>query len=180
MTTRTLPRIGLVAGLAWLVVAGSGMRDAMADGDANWRAAYAVFSVALVVGAVLGLVGASQVSRESDRPRLRVAGLFVGGVGCAVALVGAWALPAWMALLGAGFAMLAGATGVGSRRALAAMAAAQLLGIAVLIGGIEAEIGPIDDYGDYPAAGGVAVVFVALTMMAALGELVRGAERAPV
>jgi hypothetical protein len=108
---------------------------------------------------------------------LRIAGLIVGGLGCAFAAVGAWALPVWMTLLGSGLAMVAGAAEAGRRRVLILMAAGQLTGIAVLIAAIEAQIGRRDAYGDYPAAGGIAVLVVAAVMIAALVGLVRELER---
>lgn len=104
-----------------------------------------------------------------------------GGLGCALAVVAAWALPAWMTLLGVGFAVVAAASDPSRRRALALLAAGQLAGIAVLIAAIKAEVGQPDDYGDYPAAGGIAVIVVAAVTIIALAEWhqgVRGQRRA--
>jgi hypothetical protein len=170
-------RLALAAGLAWLVVAGYGVRETMIDGDGGWEVAYAVFSIALLVGAVLSVASAALATGESHRPRLRIAGLVVGGLGCALAIVGAWALPVWMTLLGIGFAVVAVAAGPGPRRALAVMAAGQLVGIVVLIAAIEAQVGTRDEHGDYPAAGGIAVVFVAVMAIVALVGLVRAIGR---
>lgn len=73
----------------------------------------------------------------------------------------AWALPIWMALLGAGFALVGSAAGSVGGRLLGVLAAAQLVAIAVLIAGIKAEVGHRDEWGDYPVAGGLALVVVA-------------------
>ncbi len=179
MPRRTMQRLALAAGLAWLVVAGYGVRETMVDDDTGWEVTYAVFAIALLVGAVLSVTAAALATAESGRPRLRIAGLVIGGLGCALAIVGAWALPAWMTLLGLGFAMVAVASdpGPGSRRALALLAAGQLIGVVVLIAAIEVGVGRRDEYGDYPAAGGIAVVVVAATAIIALIELVRSTGR---
>lgn len=74
-------------------------------------------------------------SRQGNRPRLRMAGLVISGLGCAVAVMAAWALPVWMTLLGTGFALVGAAAGPGRGRLLAVLAAAQLLAIPVIGGG---------------------------------------------
>jgi hypothetical protein len=154
--------------VAWLVVAASEMMEGLVEYGDGWQAPYAVFTLALVVGAVLTVAIGAQATRESARPRLRMAGVAVSALGAVASFIGAWALPLWMTLLGAGFAMLAAAAGPASRRRLALLGVGQLAGIAVLIAGIEAEIGRVDEYGDYPLAGGVAVLFVAATAIVAL------------
>lgn len=177
MSTRTMQRLALAAGVGWVVVAGYGVREAMVDDDTGWQVAYGVFAIALLVGAFLSVAAAAMATGASGRPRLRMAGLIVGGLGCVLAIVGAWALPAWMTLLGVGFAMVAVASGPGPRRALSVLAAGQFIGIVVLIFGIEAEVGRRDGYGDYPAAGGIALVFVAAVAVVALVELARSMGR---
>jgi hypothetical protein len=157
-----------VAGAAWLVVAGTELLDGLVDYGDGWEAPYIIFTLALVVGATLTLGVGAQATRESARPRLRMAGLAVSALGAVASFIGAWALPLWMTLLGAGFAMLAAAAGSAQRRPLALLAVGQLAGIAVLIAAIEAEVGRVDEYGDYPLAGGIAVLFVAATAIVAL------------
>jgi hypothetical protein len=141
----------LVAGLAWLVVAGYGIRSAVVHDDGDWELTYMVFSLALLVGAVASVRVAALATRQSGRPRLRMAGLVVSSVGCAAALV-AWAFPLWMTVLGVGFAMVAVSSGRRQRRALALLAAGQLVGMAVMFAGIAAEVGSRDEWGDYPAS----------------------------
>lgn len=178
MGTRAMRRLTLVAGLAWLVVAGYGVREvAVGDGD-DWEVAYAVLVLALLVGTAASVSAGALATHDSVRPRLRIAGLVVSCLGCAVAIVGAWALPVWMTLLGVGFALVAAASGPSRRRALALMAAGQLIGVVVLIAGIEASVGRRDEYGDYPAAGGIAVAFVAAMAIVAVVRLRRGTDPA--
>lgn len=171
MSSSAVRTMSVVAGAAWLVVAGAELIDGLADYGDSWEAPYVIFTMALVVGATLTLGVGAQATRESARPRLRMAGLAVSALGAVASFIGAWALPLWMTLLGAGFAVLALAAGPAQRRPLALLGAGQLAGIAVLIAGIEAEVGRADDYGDYPLAGGIAVLFVAATAIVALRAL---------
>ena len=175
METSVLRRVSVLAGSAWLGVAGYGISRAIAESGDGWSVAYTLFTAALLVGAGSTLIIAAVVSRQGDRPRLRMAGLVVSGLGCAVAVVGAWALPVWMTLLGAGFAIVGVAAGSTRGRLLAVLAAAQLTSIVVLIGGIEAQVGRRDEWGDYPAAGGMALVVVASITIAAIVTLSRNA-----
>jgi hypothetical protein len=166
----------LVAGSAWLVVAGSGGRSVVVDDGDDWQASYFVFSVALLVAAALSVMGAAWVSRGCGRPRLRAVGLVVGGVGVAASLV-AWALPLWMTVLGVGLAMVSVAAASRGRRLVGLMAAGQFAGLGVLFAGIAAEVGRRDEWGDYPAAGGIALVVTAAVMMVALVGLMRLTDR---
>jgi hypothetical protein len=49
---------------------------------------------------------------------------------------------------------------------VAALAAAQLLGLAALFIGITAEVGRVDEYGDYPAAFGIGLMVAAVATIA--------------
>lgn len=177
MRTKVPRRVSVLGGCAWLGVAGYGISTAMTESGDSWGVGYALFTVALLLGAVSTLLIAAVASREGSRPRLRVAGLVVSGLGCAVAVMAAWALPVWMALLGAGFALVGVGAGPVRGRLLAVLAAAQLVSIAVLIAGIEAEVGRRDEWGDYPAAGGIALVVVASITVAAIVTQSRNADR---
>jgi hypothetical protein len=168
MSRSAVRTMTLIAGAAWLVVGGSGFIDGLVEYGDSWEAPYTVFMLALVVGATLTLAVGAQATTETARPRLRMAGLAVSALGAVAALVGAWALPLWMTILGAGFALLAAAAHPAPRRPLALLAAGQLAGIAVLIAGITAEVGRVDEHGDYPLAGGIAVLVVAATAIVAL------------
>lgn len=179
MDTTRMRTLTLVAGLAWLVVAGYGLRSAIVDDGDDWELAYMVFSVALLVGVALSVTVVGWSTSQSDRRRLRMAGLVVGAVGAAAAII-AWALPLWMTVLGVGFAMITVASGPRQRRAVALLAVGQLVGLAVMFAGIVAEVGRQDEYGDYPAAGGIALAVTATLTIIALGELTRSVKQRPV
>ena len=168
MSRSAVRRMTVVAGVAWLVVAGAELIDGFVDYGESWQAPYTVFMLALVVGATLSIAIGAEATRESARPRLRIAALAVCALGAVAAFVGAWALPLWMTILGAGFALLAAAAAPAPRRPLVLLAAGQLAGIVVLIAAIEAQVGRVDEHGDYPLAGGIAVLVVAATAIAAL------------
>jgi hypothetical protein len=183
MSRSAVRTMTLVAGAAWLIVAGSGVIDGFVDYGDGWALPYTVFALALALGAALSLAVGAQATQESARPRLRMVALAVCALGAVLSFIGAWALPLWMAILGVGFAMLAAAAHPAQRRPLGLLAAGQLAGIAVLIVGIEAQLGRVDEYGDYPLAGGVAVFVVAVTAIAALLTLTfdrRAAMASPV
>ncbi len=177
MKTNVLRRVSVVGGCGWLGVAGYGISTATTESGDGWRVGYTLFTVALLLGALSTVMIVAAVSRQGDRPRLRMAGLAISALGCAVAVVGAWALPVWMTLFGAGFALVCIAAGSVRGRLLAALAAAHLIAIAVLIAGIEAEVGRRDEWGDYPAAGGIALVVVATITVLAIVTLTRNAAR---
>jgi hypothetical protein len=168
MSRSAVRRMTLVAGAAWLLIAGSELIHGLVDYGDSWEAPYILFMLALAVGATLTIATVAQVTSESARPRLRMAGLAVCALGAVAGLGVAWALPLWMTILGAGFAMVAFAADPAQRRPLALLAAGQLAGVAALVACIEAEVGRVDEYGDYPLAGGIAVVVVAVTAIAAL------------
>lgn len=178
MSRSAVRTMTLVAGAAWAVVAGSEIMHGLVDYGDSWELPYTIFMLVLVVGATLTLAAGAQATRESTRPRLRMAGLAVGAIGAVASLAVAWALPLWMTILGAAFVLLAIAAEPAQRRPLALLGAGQFAGIAVLIACIEAEVGRVDEYGDYPLAGGIAVLVVAATAIVALLNL--GFDRAAV
>ncbi|MGH9225225.1 MAG: hypothetical protein ACRD2W_15915 [Acidimicrobiales bacterium] len=177
MTTRTVRTMSVAASAAWLVLAAEGVAEAVAD-DSGWERSYVIVGVAIVVGAALSVAVAARLTEEADRPKLRTAGLVVAALGGVVALIGPWLLPVWMFLLGVGFGMVAAASAPRWRRPMALLATAQLAGIVVLIGGITAEIGRRDSYGDYPVAEAIALGFVGLATIAALLYLTTEPRRA--
>jgi hypothetical protein len=168
MSRSAARRMTLAAAIAWLIVGATGMIDGFVDYGDDWHMPYTVFMLALVVAATLSVALGAEATRGCARPRLRMAGLAVSALGAVAAVVGAWALPLWMTILGAGFGLLAAAADPTQRRPLALLAAGQLAAIAVLIIGIEAKVGRVDEYGDYPLAGGIAVVLVGATAIVAL------------
>ena len=168
----------MVAGLAWLLVAGQGVLEIADVNDDNWEVSYGVFTVALVVGVALSLVVAARATQETDRPRLRAVGLGVTVLGGAAAFVAAWALPLWMTILAAGFAVISLACPPEQRRAVGLLAAGQLAGLVVLFAGLLAEVGRRDEWGDHPVAGGMALVVTAAVVLAGLAWLAKPVDRA--
>lgn len=163
MAAREMRTLGVVAGAAWLVVAGSGLGWLTVDSD-TWELPYMIYSLALLV-AVAATVGLAAVaSRGSGRPRLRMVGLALCGLGLAASIV-AWALPLWMTILGVGLTTVAVASAPRPHRGLVVLGAAQLAGLSVMFAALLAEVGPRDEWGDHPAAGALGVwVTVAVTI----------------
>lgn len=176
MTTRSVRKFTVVAALAWVIVAGYGLISAAVDFGDSWRLPYAVFNMALFVGVVFVLAVTANATVGSPRPRVRMAGLVVVGVAGAAAMVGAWALPLWMTLLGAGLITVTVASGPDRRRAVGILAASQVIGLVVLYTGLIAEIGRSDD-GDHPVPGGIAMIVTAAVVIAGLVELRRATPR---
>jgi len=173
-TTRGMPdREGLralilVAAAAWSMVAVSDVWSTVRDGD--WVASYTVFSMSLLVAAIVSVWIVATLTSRARHPRVRMVGLVVAGFGCVVSIV-AWALPLWMVVLGFGFALIALSVGSPVRRGIACLSAAQLVGTPVLIVAIENEVGTPDSYGDYPAAGSIALVVTAAITILGLVQL---------
>jgi hypothetical protein len=180
MATSTMRTLTTVATAAWLAVGGYGIWSAIVVGDEGWEAAYSIYAMALLVGAVVAVLLAARLTSGTARPRLRVAGLAVCGLGCLGSIV-AWALPLWMTLLALGFGLLTAACAPPVRRGLALLTAGQLVGLAVLYGGVIAKIGRTDEYGDYPLAGDTSLVVAAALTIAGLVQLARSGseEQAP-
>src|SRR5678816_2176271 len=103
MTTGTRRMLAVIAGLAWLVVAGYGYLSTRGE---DRDGPYMALAIPLIVGAVLPVMAAAWVTQQGGRRRLRTAGLIVSAVGVVATLV-AWALPLWMTVLGVGFAIVA-------------------------------------------------------------------------
>ncbi len=82
MRTNVLRRAMVLGACAWLGVAGYGISTAMTESGDDWRVGYALFTVALVLGSVCTVLIVAAASRQGNRPRLRVAGLVVSGLGC--------------------------------------------------------------------------------------------------
>ena len=170
-SSKPLRPLMVVAGAAWLMVAVSGVWSAVQDGDyGDWVASYAVFTLSLIVAAIVSVSVVAKLTHGARRPRLRKVGLVVAGLGCFMSIV-AWALPVWMVLLGSGYALIALSLRPPMRRAIACLSAAQLAGTPALIVATEIGVGTPNDYGDYPAARAIALVITAAITILGLALL---------
>ena len=173
--TRTgLGRVGQLAGLAvlsWLGVGVFGVWDIASDE----RPRYVLFSITLLLAAVLTLAAAESCTRATDRAALRWCGLGVGVIAVASTLV-AWAGPLWMTLLAISLAVSAVAAPPDMRAGLATAAAGHVAGIVVTVAAIAAEVGRQDSYGDYPAAAGLGVCAAAAGSALGMALLIRSAR----
>ena len=172
----TVRRLTTLAAVAWVVVGGYGLWELVAEdtGD-NWETPYAIFSLALLVGTLLTVVALWIVSRHGEHSLMRMVGLGV----CVLAVLSsivAWALPLWMTLSAVGYGLVAAAGAHPWRRAVALLSAAPVLGMAVLFLAIAAEVGRKDEYGDHPAAFGLATIVTAAATVGALVQLGRSAD----
>jgi hypothetical protein len=166
---RTL--IGLAA-LCWLVVGGYGLVETISDSGDDWEIRYSIFAISLMLASILTVLAIGVFSRSSERPALRSIGLVVCGLGVVTTFV-AWALPLWMTVLAIGFALVAASGSGVSRRAVASLAAAQVVGMVALFVAIAAEVGPVDEYGDHPAAFGIGIIVTAVGTIVSLYQIDR-------
>jgi hypothetical protein len=163
-------QLATLAGLGWLGVAIAGVWE-IAGGD--WP--YLLFSITLMLAAVLSVAAAWWGTREADRATLRRCGLGIGLLAAASTVV-AWALPLWMTLLAVTFAVWAVAAPRALRPGLITLAAAQLVGMGAMIVAIKAEVGPQNSYGDYPAAFGVGLLVAGAGSALGLAVVARSAR----
>ena len=173
MSTSTPRMLISLAAVGWIVVAGYGVWEIVAeDSGENWETPYAIFSIALLLGTLLTVAAVWIAGRHGERSPMRMVGLGV----CAVAVlstVAAWALPLWMTLSAVGYALIAAAGVPPWRRAVALLSAAQALGMAALFLGIAVEVGRQDQYGDHPVAFGIGTLATAVATVGALVQLDR-------
>lgn len=162
-----------VAMLGWAGVGAYGVWEMSGEqaGD-GWGRPYVLFSIALVVALAFSVAAAWNCTRAAARPGLHTVGLGVGVLAVLSSLV-AWATPLWATLFAVSCAVLAAAAPRVHRTGLAVLAAAQLVGIAVMIAAIEAELGSRDSYGDYPAAFGLGNAVIAAGSVLGVALLAR-------
>ena len=165
--------VGL-AGLAWVGVALYGVWEIAGEeaGD-GWERPYLLFSISLFIAVTLTFAAAWSCTRGTRRTTLRRFGLGVGMIAVVGSIV-AWALPLWMTLIAIALIALTAVAPRNARPGLAALVAGQLVGMAVMFGGIFAELGQPDRYGDYPAAFGLGLVVTGAVSAFAMAVLARG------
>lgn len=166
----------VAAAAGWIGVGIYGVWEMVGQeaGD-GWKRPYVLFSASLLL-ALASTVAATWGSGDSNRRRtFRWAARGVGVVAVVSALV-AWALPLWATLLAVSSALLAVAAPPRVRPGVAVLGAAQIAGMAVMIGAMEAEMGRQNSYGDYPAAFGLGTLLIAVGSVVGLSILARDAS----
>ncbi|MCJ7781824.1 MAG: hypothetical protein MUQ27_13480, partial [Acidimicrobiia bacterium] len=150
--------ITAIASLGWLVVGGYAIWEIATSSESdNWEVPYLLFAVGLLIGATLTVAALFAARRGLERSVVRTVGFGVCLLGVVSTIV-AWALPLWMGTLGIGFALVAVGSSGAVRRAASMLAGAQALGIVTLFALLQVEIGEQDEYGDYPAVFGIALL----------------------
>jgi hypothetical protein len=159
----------LAAAFFWLaaaVVYGVGI-----EGD-DWQMGYLLFSIAILLGGILGLLAAVGVSKRLGGLGVTgMIGLVITGVGVVASIV-AWAVPFWMGIQGIGLLVLGIAvlrSGIAPKWSTVLVSSGFLLGVITFIAANAAELGDIDEWGDYPDAwalgGAVGMVIVAVGLI---------------
>jgi hypothetical protein len=161
----------LVSAGFWLAAAAIVAFGGMFTDD--WQAAYLVFSVAVLVAGVLGLLTVIGVSsRLGGLGLVGMIGIVVTGVGIFVSLA-AWALSLWMGLQGIGllvFGLAALRTGIVPKWSTLFTSSGFLIGAIIWMVATAAKIGEPDAYGDYEAAWDIgAVVGMAIVAIGLIG-----------
>ena len=159
----------LAAAFFWIaaaVIYGVGI-----EGD-DWQTGYLLFSIAILLGGILGLLAAVGVSKRlGGLGVIGMIGLVITGLGVVASML-AWAVPFWMGIQGIGllvFGIAALRTGIAPKWSTVLTASGFALGIITFIAANAAELGDKDKYGDYPDAwalgGAVGMVIVAIGLI---------------
>lgn len=172
-------QLAAAAALGWLGVGIFGGWWSLTDDDDGDGSLYLLFSIVLMLSALLTVAAAWTSTRSAERATVRKCALAVGFLAATSTLV-AWAGPLWMTMIAACLVLFALAGPAVMRPGLAALAVGQILGIVVTIGAMEAEIGAKDSYGDYSGAADLGIVVAAAGSVIGLTLLVRVARAARV
>ncbi len=185
-STRTAGTVARIAAALWVV---AGLLFGAVDiwnGGGDWRFFYSTGAAALLAGSVLtGLALLGLRRRHGGLGTPAVVGLVLFALGV-VATLGAWFIPGWMGLQGAGLLLIGVAVyrdGIAPRSATILLAVGHLAGLATFVVARLAEVGWRDSWGDYPVAAilgvGVGSLLVALGLFG-LGTWLVGEEPADV
>jgi hypothetical protein len=142
------------------------------ENDDDWQAAYLVFSIAVLAAGVLGLLAAIGVSKRlGGVGTVGMIGLMITGVGVMASII-AWAVPFWMGLQGVGLLVVGLAvlrSGGAPKWSTVFVSSGFLLGVITFVVARAAELGDIDEWGNYPDAdwlgGSVGLAIVAIGMI---------------
>ena len=170
VTTR---RLSVVACVLWLGVAASTTKWWETIDD--WRLWYGIYTLLLGSAAALTAATAISATWRGSTERMKTPGVALTGIAVCTTVI-AWALPLWMVSIALGYSVLA-IEFPRQRRRLGLLAFAQVAGVAVMLAGNAARLGPSDEWGDHPMAGSAAVTTTALLTVAALILLARSPRR---
>jgi hypothetical protein len=172
--TRNTIRAGtfaLAAAFFWVAAAASyGWLRGSDDGD--WQLGYGFFSIAVLLGGILGLLAAVGVSKRlGGLGALGMVGLVITGIGVVASML-AWFVPFWMGIQGIGLLVFGVAvlrTGIAPMWSTLFTSSGFALGVITFIVATAAELGDQDEWGDYPDAwalgGTVGMVIVAIGLI---------------
>lgn len=166
-STRTAGAAAMVSASAWVGLLALWSATAiMSERGKDWETTETVLFIA-GVGCLFAAIGTSVMAWLGLRNRLGGLGTvgLLGAVICALALPAAlipWFTFGWQGLLAAGSALIAVAalrSGYGHRRAIFVAGFSWVMALGTWAALRSAEVGPVDEWGDYPVAfvGGLAV-----------------------
>ncbi len=164
----------ILAAGSWGVFGLAAIYQEFGTDDEEWRGAYMLYIVLLLLAIVAALVTVASATGPNGIKRRPLATCL-----CALAAfsaVIAWAQLLWAVLLALAVATLA-ASGSQLRREAFVVAAGPLGGLLVSIGGVNLKLGDRGSYGDYPTAQTAGVVFGSLLTAAALVHIAWRARR---
>jgi hypothetical protein len=145
----------LVAAAFWLIAAAVVVTDWGFLNEDNWQVGYMGFSISVLVAGVLGLLAAIGVSKRlGGLGATGMIGLAITGLGV-VASVIAWAVYLWMALQGIGllvFGIAVLRSGIAPKWSTMFVSSGFLVGFITWIVADAAELGDVDEWGDYTDA----------------------------
>jgi hypothetical protein len=172
--TRNSRRAGTLAFISagfWLIAAAIYTLD---DAFNDWsQADYILFSAAILVAGVVGLLAMIGVSRRLGGLGVSgMIGLGITGLGVVASFI-AWALPLWMGLQGIGLLVFGIAVlqrGIAPKWSTALVSSGFIIGVITYAVLTFAEAGTRDSYGDYPVAWEIgAVVGTVLLSLGLIG-----------
>lgn len=168
-------QLAVAAGAGWLGVGAFGGWWSAIDDDNGDGGVYFLFSIVLMLSAVLTVAAAWSCTKATDRRTMRVCGLVFGVIAVASTVV-AWAGPLWMTTLAISLGVSAAAAPRSMRPGLTGIAVGHILGIVVAIAAVEAKVGRQDSYGDYPVALDLGVLAAAAGTVVGLALVARAAR----
>ena len=186
--SRAAGAAAMVSAGAWLGVLVSWIAAAAISGSDRWELPEQLLYMA-GASCLLAALAATLVAWLGLRSRLGglgavgLVGVGLCTVACVAGLVG-WFLPGWQGLCGAGSVLVAIAAlraGAGHRVAVTTAGVAWVAGLGTWAALRWLEVGPVDEWGDYPVAfvGGLTVgCLLAATGLLGLGRWMHGEEPA--